>query len=148
MRRSILLLDSHVDTAEMYAVGLRMAGFTPMIAADLPSACEHLRRDRPDALVADVRDAAEDGWRLLRDLKSNDAAREMPVLVLTGRASAALSAATRELGCAALLMKPCLPDALAALLQCVLPSDDAAASGADPHADPTADRDRKADVHA
>jgi CheY-like chemotaxis protein len=118
--RTILLLDGDPDTAEMYAVGLRVFGYNIIIAEDVEDALERIRRDRPDAVVADAQAAMEKAWRLVNAVKQDPATSDVPVVVLTGRADAAICDGARSSRCAALLLKPCLPDALADILNAAL----------------------------
>ena len=118
--RTILLLDGDPDTAEMYAVGLKVFGFETVIANGVEDALDRIRRARPDAVVADAQAAMDKAWRLVTLVKQDAATRDVPVIVLTGRADATICDGAREAKCAALLLKPCLPDALANVLNAAL----------------------------
>jgi len=50
---------------------------------------------------------------LIRLLRADRSTRDIPVVVLAGRTDPWIGRRAAELGCAALLVKPCLPDALA-----------------------------------
>lgn len=132
---SILCLDDHVDTAEMYAVGLELAGYESAVAQDPQQALAFIRRSHPNAFIVDVRAASENGWKLIRDLRDDPLARNMPVILMAGRIDGFTPASAKALGCGPLILKPCLPDTLAAVLRQVLlhASDDA--SGTPVYAD-------------
>jgi len=119
---SILVLDRHADTAEMYAVGLEMASFQATVVEDSAAALDYVRGAHPDAFVVDVRTASENGWKLIRDLKEDPLARNMPVILLAGRIGEFTPASAKALGCGPLILKPCLPDTLAAVLRQILHS--------------------------
>ena len=116
----VLLVDSDPDTAEMYAVGLRMEGFVAAVAPDTAMALEHLRRGSPDAVVAEVSDAARDDWQIVRWCKETGAGPMPTVILLTGHPRAAIPARASDLGCAAVLTKPCLPETLAQVIRALL----------------------------
>jgi two-component system, OmpR family, phosphate regulon response regulator PhoB len=118
--QSVLVLESNADTAEMYAVGLDLAGFQPIVAADVDDAMAHLQRETPNALVAEAHDDGGGVWSLIRTLKTQPATRNVPVIVLTTRTDRTIPQRIDELGCEALLVKPCLPETLSAVLRCLL----------------------------
>ena len=115
--RAVLLYDSDTDTAEMYGVGLELAGFRACLANDDVHAFALLQAERPLAVVADVGSAADMGWELIRSLRANSSTRDIPVVVLTGRTDPWIGRRAAELGCAALVVKPCLPDTLAEVVR-------------------------------
>jgi DNA-binding response OmpR family regulator len=115
----VLLLESDIDTAEMYATGLRIEGFAAAIAEDLPAALEHIRRGKPDAVVAEASDAARDDWQIVRWCREREAGQAVPVVLLTGYPPSTIPAAASSLGCAALL-KPCLPETLAQVIRALI----------------------------
>lgn len=116
----VLLVDSDPDTAEMYAVGLRIEGFVAAVAPDPAMALEHLQRGTPDAVVAEASDAARDDWQIVRWCKETSAGPMPTVILLTGHPRAAIPARASDLGCAAVLTKPCLPETLAQVIRALL----------------------------
>ena len=77
-----------------------------------------MRRRAPIAVVADMRLAAADVWQFLGRLRAERSTREIPVVLLAGRVARQVEVA--ELFAARLLLKPCLPDTLAAVLRDML----------------------------
>jgi CheY-like chemotaxis protein len=125
---AVLLVDDSTDTLEMYALGLSFAGYRPLTAVDPESALGQLHRERPDVVVTDLQFAhGSGGWDLIRALKTDASTRQIPIIVLTGRTEPSIAVDARNTGCAALLMKPCLPDDLAHVVERVLANDTAAA---------------------
>jgi two-component system, chemotaxis family, chemotaxis protein CheY len=116
-RAAVLLVSTDADSAEMYAVGLGLAGFEPLVAADASSIRSCLSSGSPQAIVADFTAGWDSGWELLRDLRSRPDTRDTPVLLLASRMEASTWTRAEAVGCAAVLMKPCLPDALAAAVR-------------------------------
>ena len=109
----VLVFDPDADTAEMYGVGLELAGFRACVASSDAEALTVLRREHPAAVIADLESGDGEGWALIQSLRTHRSTRNIPVVVLTGRTDARIGRRAAELGCAALLVKPCLPDALA-----------------------------------
>ena len=110
---SVLLFDSDADTAEMYGVGLELAGFRARVTRTDAEALSVLRHERPSAVIADLGMAAAEGWEFIQSLRADRSTRDIPVVVLTARTDPWIGRRAAELGCAAVLVKPCLPDALA-----------------------------------
>lgn len=121
--QAVLLVDDSADTLEMYALGLSLAGYRPLTAIDRDSALDKLKSEHPAAVVTDVQLAgSRTGWELIEEIKNDPSTRQIPVVVLTGRLDPAVAVLAQQVGCAALLSKPCLPDELAHVLQRVLPA--------------------------
>jgi DNA-binding response OmpR family regulator len=120
---SVLLLSGDGDSAEMYAVGLSLAGFQPQVAADASHMRSCLASGPPQAIVADFIAGWDPGWELLRELRGRADTCDTPVVLIVSSLTASIRARAEELGYAALLTKPCLPDALAGALRSALQSD-------------------------
>jgi len=114
---SVLLFDPDADSAEMYGVGLELAGFRARVTSSDAEARSVLCQEHLSAVIADVGAGAAQGWELIRLLRADRATRDIPVVVLAGRTDPWIGRRAAELGCAALLVKPCLPDALAAAVR-------------------------------
>ena len=114
---SVLLFDSDPDTAEMYGLGLELAGFRACVTSSDAEALTFLRQEHPALVIADLGAGDGEGWGLIQSLRADPSTRHIPVVVLTGRTDARIGRRAAELGCAALLVKPCLPDALAEVVR-------------------------------
>ena len=118
---TVLLVDDSADTLEMYAVGLTLAGYAPVTASDHHSAVDCLKTAHPAAVVTDLQFVGgSDGWRLVEDIKKDPATRNIPVVVVTGRVDVSTALDAHRVGCAAVLMKPCLPEELTRVLDRLL----------------------------
>ena len=82
------------------------------------SACQR----RPDGIVLDVMMPVVDGWTVLRKLRSNPALASVPVIILTALEADAARGEAQRLG-AAVLRKPCDPQAIAKALRIALKSE-------------------------
>jgi CheY-like chemotaxis protein len=113
--RRVLIVDDDRDTREMYGESLRAMGFDVMTS---PSAEEALRLAAqvvPAVLVTDLRLRGHiDGFELARRLREDARSRATRIIMLTGAAFGAERELAEASGCDRFLLKPCLPDALAA----------------------------------
>jgi DNA-binding response OmpR family regulator len=116
---AVLLLSGDADSAEMYAVGLSLAGFRPVVVADASSVRSRIAA-LPDAVVIDLTPGWQTGWEALRALRGMADTRDTPVVLLCGDDEEVIRSRAEGLGCSALLAKPCLPDALAGAVHAAL----------------------------
>ena len=63
----------------------------------------------PDVILMDLSLPGIDGWEATRRLKQDDRTRDIPIIALTAHALAAAHDKAREVGCNAVVTKPCLP---------------------------------------
>ena len=120
---AVLLVDDSADTLEMYALGLSFAGYRPLTASDRESALVQLKKEHPDAIVTDLHFLGRhSGWELIEQIRNDPSTRRIPVVVLTGHADPMIAMKAQQVGCVAVVTKPCLPDELASVLRRVLPA--------------------------
>jgi two-component system, cell cycle response regulator DivK len=116
----VLVVDDDDDTRELYIETLAMLGFDTLDAADCEQARQQAYDSYPDVVVTDLTLRGDDGWQLIQDLKSDARTRDIPIVLLTGDAQSTSRDRAARAGCAAYIVKPCLPDDLAAQLRHVL----------------------------
>ena len=116
----VLVVDDHDDTRELYVASLAAFGFQAIDAADSAQAFRRAWESLPDIVVMDLTLSGRDGWQLIQDLKREARTRDIPVVLLTGHAETSLRQHAEREGCAAFIVKPCLPDELAVALRHVL----------------------------
>jgi CheY-like chemotaxis protein len=119
-RPIVLLVDDDADTLEMYDLGLSGAGFLTVGTRDALGVAKQVDAVHPDVVVTDLQLRGTTGWDVMEFLKTRDAAKRIPVVLLTGYASADIDQQAQDLGCAAVLTKPCTPDELGIVLRRVL----------------------------
>jgi CheY-like chemotaxis protein len=113
-RPLVLIVDDHDDTREMYMESLALLGFQTAGANGCTAACSNASATHPDIIVTDLTLGGDgDGWDLKRRLKDDAATRNIPVVVLTGHDERSYRERAEREGCAAFVLKPCLPDELA-----------------------------------
>jgi PAS domain S-box-containing protein len=68
--RTILIVEDHDDAREMIANVLEVAGGRVIAASSVPEAMDRAAEGRPDLLVADIGLPGEDGYALLRRMRT------------------------------------------------------------------------------
>ena len=117
----ILTVDDDRNTRDMLREALQRNGAEVEVAASARDALDKLRRFRPDVLVSDIGMPEEDGYDLLRQVRTLPATRggTTPAVALTGYAREEDRAATRRAGYQAVTPKPVNLDELVATIAAV-----------------------------
>jgi CheY-like chemotaxis protein len=108
LNKHILIVDDFKDDREMYGHYLTHFGFQVSEAADGEGALVKAMRIRPDLILMDLALPRLTGWEAIRQLRSDNELRRIPIIVLTARSFVEADAIDCE-GC---LIKPCRPDDL------------------------------------
>jgi signal transduction histidine kinase/CheY-like chemotaxis protein len=82
-RRPVLVVEDNRETLFIYEKYLKGSVFQAVPARTVRAARQALARFRPAAVILDVLLEGESTWELLADLKSAEATRDLPVLVVT-----------------------------------------------------------------
>jgi CheY-like chemotaxis protein len=106
-RRSaaVLLIDDDRSYLEMVTLKLELEGHTVVTATDGAEGLEIARRQLPDIIFLDIVLTGLDGLDLLARLKADQATREIPVVVVSGRCERLLIENCRRLGAIDYLVK-------------------------------------------
>ena len=110
----VLIADDAADSREMYEEYLAFAGFEVDTASDGQQALAKAIAARPHVLVLDLTMPGVDGWNVATSLKADPRTREIRIIAVTGHALTGSEAAARNAGVDAFMIKPCLPEDLAA----------------------------------
>jgi two-component system, cell cycle response regulator DivK len=105
----VLVVDDVDHGREIFAEYLEFRGFRVATAADGLEAMEKAFELHPDVILMDLSLPGIDGWEATRRLKQDDRTRDIPIIALTAHALAAAHDKAREVGCNAVVTKPCLP---------------------------------------
>jgi CheY-like chemotaxis protein len=105
-RPRVLLVDDSAAHLELYRSMLNGLAI-PRTAARGEEALAIAAAEPFDVVVLDVMMPGMDGWEVLRQLKGNAATSDTPVVMLTSLDAVDVPAKARQLGAAAVLMKPC-----------------------------------------
>jgi signal transduction histidine kinase len=82
-KKSVLVVDDDREVSQCLAVRLRSAGFDVNSAYDGQQGLDSARAQHPNAIVLDVRMPNKDGLTVLRELRTDPAMRDTPVVVLS-----------------------------------------------------------------
>ena len=115
----VLLVDDYLDARQMYTAYLEYSGFAVVQAANGVEALREAVESRPDIILMDLSLPVMDGWEATRQLKADPRTAAIPVVALTGHSLSTLNRA-KDVGCEALLTKPCLPEDLVQEIRRVL----------------------------
>lgn len=119
-RPVVLLVDSHADTRDLYTMALPSFGFEIVAIEHLADAYARAWQTHPDVIATEIARSTDTCWNVIQDLKRDPRTRDIPVVIVTSHGQRAVREQAAREGCAAFLMKPCLPDHLAATLRDVL----------------------------
>jgi two-component system response regulator MprA len=100
----ILLIEDDEDVADLLATAFAADGHETAITHTGEDGLAYLARNRPDAIVLDVRLPALNGVGVLRQIRSVD--KTLPVLIMTGLATPGELAEIQRLGVTEIVEKP------------------------------------------
>jgi CheY-like chemotaxis protein len=116
----VLVVDDSSVVRELIAVNLELEGLEVVRCVDGVEALERVAEQRPDAITLDVMMPRLDGFAVVERLRGDRSTADIPIVIVTGRASAADLARGEALGVDAYLTKPFEPsELLAAVLRLV-----------------------------
>jgi twitching motility two-component system response regulator PilH len=129
MGKKVLIVDDDADVRTFVTTVVETNGYTPIVATNGEEAMAKVRGDKPDLIVLDVLMPRESGIRMYRELKTDDALKTIPVVILSGIAKRTFlrsQAALTEFGGQAVpepvayLEKPTEPEELAGTIKKIL----------------------------
>jgi len=120
----VLVVDDEVDARELVTMLLREAGAQTVEASSVSSALAAVDRSPPDVLVSDIGMPLEDGYSLLRKLRSRppEAGGNVPAIALTAFTRGEDVARSSGAGFARHLAKPVEPTELVAAVRQLAPT--------------------------
>jgi DNA-binding response OmpR family regulator len=116
----VLVVDDEPDVLLLCRLNLEQRGHEVLEAPNGDEALELARSGDADLVVLDLMLPGIDGYQVLQALQAGEQTSEIPVLVLTAKSLQADRERSRQLGAAAFLTKPFLPDELCDLVDAVL----------------------------
>ena len=84
----ILLVEDHQEIWDFLSRRLKRRGFEVEIAEDGQQGLERARADRPDVMLLDMNLPVMDGWSVAKELKADEATRDIRIIALTAHAMA------------------------------------------------------------
>ena len=113
---SIVVIEDDRPSSDLLTAYLSGAALRVTTARDGQSGLEAVRRDRPSAVLLDIRLPGIDGWAVLQELKSGADTKDIPVIVVSIVDERSRGVA---MGAAAYLVKPVSRDDLLTALAAV-----------------------------
>ena len=110
--KTILLIEDHGDTRDVYATVLRHSGYQVLEANDGGEGVRLGREHMPDLVVTDLRLPVVDGWQATELLKEDPVTAHIPVIAVTTHAQDFYRGRAEMVGCDSFLGKPCPPATL------------------------------------
>jgi len=103
---TILAVDDDASVCEMYEKGLPALGYDVICASSGNQAKERLKESKPDVILMDIMMADQDGISLTREIRSDPATADIPILVVSGLSDAATLNDALLFGAVDYLVKP------------------------------------------
>ncbi len=85
MADKILIVDDDREMVELIELFLRNAGYVTISAFSGEEALEKTFNEKPDLILLDIMMPRIDGWEVLRRIKNDPEARNIPVAFITAR---------------------------------------------------------------
>ena len=119
---TIMIVDDSVSVRRVMNNLVKNAGWLPVDAKDGIDALEKLQHAtvKPDLFLLDIEMPRMDGYELLASLRSQDAYRETPIVMVTSRAAEKHRKKALDLGASDYLIKPYQDDVLLSLVRGLL----------------------------
>ena len=121
MTATVLVVEDEVDLLFTIALSLELNGYRVVKASSGEEALGMVEKERPDAVVLDIRLPGIDGWEVISRLQEMGHFPATPVVLLSAQVDAATAARAVEIGCHAHLAKPFSTADLSGVLRDLLP---------------------------
>ena len=105
-KKSILIVEDEADIREILSRTLRSAGYEVHEANHALGAICAMVRNGADLILTDIRMPVVDGLELVRELKSHEDTKHVPVVAITGFDTPEMRKAAMQAGCVGFITKP------------------------------------------
>jgi two-component system, OmpR family, phosphate regulon response regulator PhoB len=116
----LLLVDDEPAIREMINFALSRSGFECIEAEDAAAAKRLISSERPDMLLLDVMMPGQSGLDLARELRSREATKDIPIIMLTARGTDQDKIRGLDVGADDYMTKPFSPGELIARINALL----------------------------
>jgi len=114
---TVLLIDDDREVLRGVSLRLRAAGLNVICANDGPQGLNLAHREKPDAIILDIRMPGMDGWTVLTRLQDLETTASIPAVVLSASIQDQSHRRARDLGAQYFLSKPYDPKELIETVQ-------------------------------
>lgn len=87
MKKKILIIDDYPETVDLLRAVLEGEGYDVTFSYSGIEGLNRARKDQPDLVLLDVLLPKIDGYKICKMLKFDERYKEIPVIILTSRAS-------------------------------------------------------------
>ena len=116
----ILIVEDEDDIRELVRYNLERENFAVSEAESGEAGLKAVAKKRPDLILLDLMLPGKDGLQVCRELKQNDASRDIPVVMMTAKGEESDIITGLELGAEDYVVKPFSPKVLVARIKAVL----------------------------
>ena len=116
-KKLVLAVDDDASVCDLYETGLPALGYEVICASSAGRAKEALKKRKPDVILMDIMMSDQDGISLTRDIRSDPATSDVPVIIVSGLSDAATLNDALLFGAVDYLVKPLDIDVLKAKLE-------------------------------
>lgn len=120
MSQTLLLADDSITVQRVIELTFQDEGMRVVSVGDGRQAIEHLERDRPDIVLADVSMPEQDGYEVAAYVKHTPHLAHIPVVLMTGAFDHVDEERAKDVGCDGVLSKPFEPHMAIALVRQLL----------------------------
>jgi chemosensory pili system protein ChpA (sensor histidine kinase/response regulator) len=113
----VLVVDDSITVRRVTQRLLKREGYRVALAGDGLQALEKLQEEKPSVVLSDIEMPRMDGFDLLRNIRTDDNLRDLPVIMITSRIAEKHRDHARELGADHYLGKPYSEDELLGLVR-------------------------------
>ncbi len=110
--KKVLVVDDEIHIVHVVAIKLRNNGYEVVIAGNGAEAFELACEEKPDIIVTDYQMPVMSGLEFVGKLRSSEATRDIPVIMLTARNFAIEDKQKEDLGISQCISKPFSPKEL------------------------------------
>lgn len=120
-KKKILIVDDEADVVEILESRLKECDYDVICAFDGEEALRKARQERPDLIILDIMLPKMDGYQVCSTLRSEEAIKEIPVIMLTACSRMDNIKKGMDLGAVSYVAKPLKLDVLLGIIKAILP---------------------------
>jgi CheY-like chemotaxis protein len=102
----VLVVDDEIAFCDVVCEILIASGYIATCVNAVPAARDTLRRERPDIILSDIMMPDIDGLQFIRELRQDPRYQQIPVVVVSAKASTSDRQAALDAGATTFLAKP------------------------------------------
>jgi CheY-like chemotaxis protein len=121
MKPKVLLIEDHEQNRYLASFLLKKHGYAVVSASDGPAGIKLARTVKPALILLDIQLPLMDGYTVARELRSEPALRNIPIIAVTSYAMVGDREKSLAAGCNGYLEKPINPDTFVTEIERFLP---------------------------